>query len=190
RLWRVLDQLDEVAAVDDASRRGSHIDADLESGAVDLRPPSTVVAKVVHPVLEAIDDALAARVERLAESRGVAGQGVRRGECIDEKLGDEARLCFPGSTHSGGVEEFVDKPAEQQILLSQQEVRRILLIGRIGEAVFAYRDRDGPGIVTADRALAGGSKRPRITPEQTRVGSDDSGWISQRHSCGNQQLTE
>src|SRR4029077_19142963 len=74
RLWRLVDQLDEVAAVDDASRRGSHVDADLESGAVDLRRPATVVAKIVHPVLEAIDDALAARVARPAGRRAVGGQ--------------------------------------------------------------------------------------------------------------------
>ena len=189
-LWRVLDQLDEFAAVDDASRRGSHVDADLESGTVDLRRPSTVVAKIVHHVLEAVDDALAARVERLADSRGVAGQGVRRGERIDKKLGGEARLRFSRSTHSGGVDEFGDKSAEQQILLSQQEVRRILLIGRIGEPLVATGDRDGTGIVTADRAFGGGSKRPRRTPDQTRVGSDDSGRIPQRHPGGGQQLTE
>ena len=189
-LRRVLDQLDEVAAVDDASRRGSHVDADLESGAVDLRRPSTVVAKIVHPVLEAVADALAAGVERLADRRGVAGQSVRRGECIDEKLGGETRLCFSRSTHSGGVEEFGDKLAEQQILLSQQEVRRILLIGRIGEPLVATCDRDGTGIVTADRAFGGSSKRPRRTPDQTCVGSDDSGRILQRHAGGGQQLPE
>src|ERR1700737_5273111 len=51
-VWRVLDQLDEVAAVNHAPRRGSHVDTDLESEAVNLRRPSTVVAKIVHPVLE------------------------------------------------------------------------------------------------------------------------------------------
>ena len=140
-------------------------------------------------VLEAPDDALAAGVERLAERRGIAGQGVRRRERVDQKLGGEARLCFPRSTHSGGVEEFVDKSAEQQILLSQQEVRRILLIGRIGESFVATGDRDGTGIVTADRAFAGSPKRPGITPEQTGVGSEDPGRISQRHPRGGQQLT-
>ena len=40
------------------------------------------------------------------------------------------------------------------------------------------------GVVTADRAFGGSSKRPRITPEQTRVGSDDPGRILQRHSGG------
>jgi hypothetical protein len=179
-----LDQLDEVASVDHGSRRGSHVDADLESGAVDLRRPSTVVAKIMYPVLEAPADALAAGVERLADSRGIAGKGVRRRERIDKKLGGEARLCFPRSTHSGGVEEFVDKPAKQQILLSQQEVRRILLIGRIGEPFVATGDRDGTGIVTADRAFGGSSKRPRRTPDQTRVGSDDPGRIPQRHPRG------
>ena len=58
----------------------------------------------------------------------------------------------------------VDELAEQQILLSQQEVRRILLIGRIGEPFVATGDRDGTGIVTADRSFAGGSKRPCRTP--------------------------
>src|ERR1700682_6104105 len=129
-LRRVLDQLDEVAAVDDAPRRGSHVDADLESGAVDLRRPSTVVAKIVRQVLEAPAEALAAGVERLADRRGVAGQSVRRGERIDKKLSGETRLGFSRSTGSGGVEEFGDKLAKQQILLSQQAVRRILLIGR------------------------------------------------------------
>jgi hypothetical protein len=183
-LGRVLDQLDEVAAVDHASRRGSHVDADLESGAVDLRRPPTVVAKIVQPVLEAPADALAARVERPSDSRGVAGQGVRRGERIYKKFGGEARLGFPRSTHIGGVEEFVDKPAEQQILLSQQEVGRILLIGRIGKPFVATGDRDGTGIVTADRAFGGSSKRARRTPEQTRVGSDDPGRTPQRHHRG------
>ena len=104
--------------------------------------------------------------------------------------GGEARLRFPRSAHSGGVQEFVDKPAKQQILLSQQEVRRILLIGRIGEPFVATGDGDGTGIVTADRAFPGSSKRPRIAPDETRVGSHDSGRIPQRHPCGGQQLTE
>ncbi len=115
---------------------------------------------------------------------GLPARAVRRGERIDKKLGGEARLCFPRSTHSGGVEEFVDKPAEQQILLSQQEVRRILLIGRIGEPLIATGDRDGTGIVTADRAFGGSAKRPRITRDQTRVGSDDPARIPQRHPRG------
>ena len=67
-------------------------------------------------------------------------------------------------SHSGGVDEFGDELAEQQILLSQKEVRGILLIGGIGEPLVATRDRDGTGIVDADRAFGGGSEAPLQNP--------------------------
>ena len=53
----VLDQLDQVAAVDHRAGRGRHVDADLEPGAVD-GGPATVVPEVAQHVLRAPDQAI------------------------------------------------------------------------------------------------------------------------------------
>ena len=128
----------------------------------------------MHPVVEAPDDALPPVSSALRIAAGLPA-GCSSGPRIDKRGGE--RAFASRSTHIGGVG-FVDKPAEQQILLASTW----FLIGRIGEPFIATGDGDGTGL---SRPIArSSSKRPGITPEQTRVGGDDSGRIPQRHPCG------
>jgi hypothetical protein len=118
----------------------------------------------MRQVSETLDYALAAGVKRFANRRGVPGKGIGWGERIDKKFGGEARLGFSRSAHTGGVEKLGNVLAEQQILLSQHEIRWILLIGSIGEPFVPCRHRDWPGVVTADRAADCGPERPGRPP--------------------------
>ena len=80
--------------------------------------------------------------------------------------------------------------AKQQILLRQQEVGRILLVGRVGKPLVATGNRDRAWAVIAESAFAGHPKRRRRTPEQTCVRGHDAGGVHQGHPGSDQQLTQ
>ncbi len=70
----VLDQLEDLAAIDDGARRHGEVLADLELALVDLARHAAVVEQVVDQVLRAVQQAAAAGLHDALERAGVAEQ--------------------------------------------------------------------------------------------------------------------
>src|SRR5476651_1626048 len=75
---RVLDQLNQITAVDHLPLGCSHIHTDREARRIDLSRPPVVVKQVVDEVAQAAHQALAASIEGGAQCDRVSGQCVGR----------------------------------------------------------------------------------------------------------------
>ena len=146
----VLDQLDQLASVDDRPRGGRHVHADLEAGRVHLRGPAPVEADVTQQVAHAPQHALATRVESLTQSRGIARERVGGCERVHQELRCEPCLCVLVGCQPGCVEQVVDQPVGQQVLLGQQVVQRVLDVRQVIEAPVTLGGRHRTGAVAAD----------------------------------------
>ncbi len=152
-LWLVLNQLDQVAPVHNRAGRSGHVHADLESGRVDLRGPTTVVFEVAEHVLHALDQALATGLEGSADCLRVTGQRVSRSECVDDELRGEPRLAVLHPLKPGRVEQLGHQLGAQQVLLREQEVQRVVGKRRVGEPLVPIQRNHRPGCLITERAF-------------------------------------
>jgi hypothetical protein len=188
---RVLDQFDEVAAVDHGAWGRGHVHADLEARAVDLRGPTAVVPHVVRKVLDAADQALAARLERTTQHRRVARHRVGRREGVHQERRHETRLGLLGAFESGGVEQLRDELAGQEVLLGQPEVERVVRVRRVGETPVALRRRDRSRDIEPERAANRCSGGSREAEQQSGVGRGHARRIAdERRARGHQRPEE
>ena len=112
RRRRVLDDLDDVVAVDDRARADPEVLADGEGAAVDLGGHPAVVPDVVEHVAEASDDAAPAGVEGALQRRGVAEQRVGGRQRADVRVEDEARLLHLAPVRAAALV-VVDEAAQR-----------------------------------------------------------------------------
>ena len=187
----VLDQLDQVAAVDDRTGGGGHVDADLEAGGVDLRGPASVVTQVAQHVLRAPHQALAAGVEGLPQRRRVAGQRVGRCQCVEDELRGKACLQVPASGQTGRIQQLGDQLAAQQVLLLKQVVQRILGESRVAEPLVAGCRRRRADSVMADHEPGRRAQSCHRTDHQPSVrGRQSRRILDQCGTCGSQRSQE
>jgi hypothetical protein len=190
-LGLVLDQLDEVAAVDHGTGRGCHVHPDLEAGGVHLRGPAAVVPDVVDHVAQAAHQALAAGVERLPDRGRVAGQRVRGREHVEDELRGEPSLDVLAGVQLRGVQQLVDQLVGQQVLLLEEEVQRVLRIGQVLEPLVTLGRRHRTFAVAADRATGGCAHRGQQADQQPHVGCGGvRGVLGQTDTRGGQRPQE
>jgi hypothetical protein len=106
------------------------------------------VQQVVDHVPDPADDAAAAGVERPLDRRGVADQGVGRGQGADQGVRGEPGAFDVPPVGAGGfivVDQAGQRLAEGDVGLRHAPVRRVGLPRRVGEALVPVRRSDAVG---------------------------------------------
>ena len=88
----VLDQLDQVVAVDDLARRRRGVLTEDERRGVDLSRPATVVAHVVDEIAGAFQQTASTGFEGTFERCRIGRQEVGRRERVEQEAGEHPRL--------------------------------------------------------------------------------------------------
>ena len=148
----VLDQLDQLAAVDHLPLGRGHVHTEGERRRVDLPRPPAVVPQVVDEVACAAHQALAAGVEGGPQRDRVSGQCVRRRECVQQKLGGEAGLARRVRVQLSGLDQVLREPFSQQVRLPKCKEIRVLLECRVAEPSISRVGGARPVRQIADRS--------------------------------------
>jgi hypothetical protein len=163
----VLDELDDVVAVDDRALGDAEVAADLVGGAVGLRRHAAVVQQVAGHLAGAAQQAEAAGVERLLHRGGVPEQRVGRGHAADQRVEREAGPLDVPPVRTLGlvpVDHAAQRGAPRRVRLADPAVGRVHAPGRVGEPLVLL----GRGVVV--RAL--GDRDEVLTQPHGLVGEE------------------
>jgi len=172
----VLQDLDEVAAVDHLRRGGGEVAADLERRHVDLARPAVVVQHVVDEVAGAVGEAATAGVQRLLEHRRVGDREVRRRERVGDEAQRQLRLAGLHRVEVGDAQQVQAVLAGGEVRLAQRPERGVALPGGVEEPLVLRVDRH-----RAVRRLPGEAvERRRTGGQQSFAEAERQGHVLQR----------
>ena len=141
-LWRVLDELEHLAAVHDGAGRGGEVPAHLELALVHLARHAEIVGEIVDEILQPVEQALAARFGDALQGARIPEQGIGRRERLGEQLQYEARAFAVFRGGLGAVEHAVEHVAPGDESLHEPLVVAALLPDDMGETAVARIRRD------------------------------------------------
>ena len=166
-LRRVLDELESLAAVHHGAGRHREILADLELALVDLARHAEIVGEIVDEILQAVEQALAARLGDPLQRARIAEQRIRRRESFGEQLQHEARALAVVGGGVGAIEHAIQHVAPGDEALHEPLVVAALLPDDVAEAAVA-RDR----------------QRSSKCPSRSRASSRANARFSSMSTCG------
>ncbi len=173
---RVLQQLDQLVLVDDLARRGGDVLADLERRHVGHRDrePAFAAFEIVEQVLQAVQQILAAAIDRRAQHLGIGHQEIRRRDRVDELP------CIEIDLPRGALVEpfdILDRALQaaggQQIALLDEVEERVVTPRLVAEAaVFRGRLDDRLGLA-AEKALRRALPQRHVVVPQRQLRLDE-----------------
>ena len=170
--WSVLDQLEDLIPEDDRAGGGRHVLANGERSAVDHRRQAVVVHHVTGPVGQPAADAAATGVVAALDRRGIGSEEVGRRHGLPEQDHPEARPLDGHALQVEVVEIALHPGSPGEVALPSRPEQRVLLPGRVGEALVTLLRRDlRPAQADLDQLLAEIGHRPQDRLAQEAQGS-------------------
>src|SRR4029077_7599778 len=118
-IWLVLNDLQQLIAVDDRAWRRCDVDAKLEARLVDLRRQAAILGEIAKVVLKSAPQTFSPGVEELPY-RGRIAQGHVSGRSgVDEDIRNQASARLVDFAEACFIDEAVQRVAPREIELKQ-----------------------------------------------------------------------
>ena len=171
RRRRILDQLDQVVAVDHLARRDRDIAADLEGLGTDRRLAGKQALHVFQPVTCAAQKVEAALLRGTAQDHRIQPRQVGRCEHVHQLAHHEADLGFMMARQARHLSGRLQPPGLGEQMALHDRVERPFRPRAVGKALVAGRGFRGRIM----RRARSGPRQPQAEPRQHRGGPQRQG---------------
>ena len=180
----VLDELEDLGAQDDGTRRDGEVVPDRERARVDARRQPRRAREVAHELAHAARQAGTAVVDDVLEHGRVRPREVRRGQRVEQVGRREARPALGAPVGLGVRDEAVDRPAGREVGLQDAPQQPVGLPCGVGEApvALARPQLAAPGRHARQLAAQAGEPAYRAIGPARQAGRDAGGGARADHA--------
>src|SRR4029077_21063946 len=165
-IWLVLNDLQQLIAVDDRAWRRCDVDAKLEARLVDLRRQPAILGEIAQIVLKSAPQTFSAGIEELPHRGRIAHGHVCGRSGVDEDIRNQASARLVDFAETRFIDEAVQGVAPGEIGLKQSAMKPAIFPCWVGKALVAsllnaigLARADPPDLAEKRQPLAAGDGR-------------------------------